>query len=150
MVYCRETSTPIALIEGGWGIYRDSVTREWDGVETDMGRCGLTEEETSVTVEEGEKTVKASQRRWDFSQFLKMIRICKAGNQGMGMREVEGKVLVTWYDCVVFALKSSTYTEAGLLPCGNGDIFFFADNFLPLFESDLWDCICLGGSSVEN
>lgn len=27
------------------------------------GHCGLTEKETSVTVEEGEKAVKASQRR---------------------------------------------------------------------------------------
>lgn len=52
-------------------------------------------------------------KRGDFSQFLKMVRICKAGNKGMGREEREGEVLAI---CVVFALKSSTHAKAGLLP----------------------------------
>lgn len=123
----------------------DSVTTEWGTLEIDMSYCGLTEEKISVIEQEVEKRVKASQRRGDLSQFLKMVRICKAGNKGIGSEEREGEVLAT---CVVFALKSSTHSKAGLLPPQRRWYLSLCTEFPS--ESGLLNCICLQGRSTEN
>lgn len=61
----------------------------------------------------------------------------------MGMR----KVLATWYNFIVFALKSSAYSEVYLLPLREGGSCLFAQNFM---GSGLLGCICLEESSFEN
>lgn len=71
----------------------DSGTTEWGTLGIGMNYCGLTGEKTSVPAQEVEKTVKSSQRMRDFSQFLKMVRICKAGHKGMGREQRKVEVL---------------------------------------------------------